>query len=116
MDTRDDETTQILREHDSHANTVDEGADGRLKPAYKSFVNLNFKVEDWYQQRFKFEASLRALTNKELLEACFQAYLNENGGTIDRPRQDLVDRFKGRRTNTRRSRGPSLTNRRPCTG
>lgn len=41
----------------------------------EGFVDLNFKVEPELRQRFKMEAVRRGMSNKDLLAACFQVYL-----------------------------------------
>lgn len=53
--------------------------------------DLNFKVAPKFHRRFKTEAVLRGMSMKELLEASFQAYLREHGGTTERPREDLIE-------------------------
>jgi transcriptional regulator with XRE-family HTH domain len=54
------------------------------------FVDLNFKVPQKLHRRFRMEASARGLTMKELLIASFRAYLDANGGTIERVADDLI--------------------------
>ena len=53
--------------------------------------DMNFKVAPKFHRRFKIEASVRGVSMKELLEASFQAYLKEHGGTMERPREDLIE-------------------------
>lgn len=53
--------------------------------------DMNFKIAPKFHRRFKMEAVLRGLSMKELLEASFQAYLQIHGGTVERPRDNLID-------------------------
>lgn len=55
-----------------------------------TLADLNFKVAPAFHRRFKLEALVRGMTMKELLEACFYAYLENNGGTMEKPRPDLI--------------------------
>lgn len=52
--------------------------------------DMNFKVAPRFHRRFKIEAGLRGVSMKELLEASFQTYLEKHGGTMERPRDDLL--------------------------
>lgn len=53
-------------------------------------ADMNFKVSPSFHRRFKLEALVRGLSMKDLMEACFQAYLEKNGGTMDSVRSDLL--------------------------
>jgi len=55
---------------------------------YRNFVDLGFKVESSFRRRFSIEAALRGLSKKDLLTASFQAYLDANGGTMDKAISD----------------------------
>lgn len=54
-----------------------------------TYMDMNFKVEPAFHKRFKTEATLRGLTMKDLLEASFKLYLEQNGGTIERVSPEL---------------------------
>jgi len=78
-----DRQDEIIRpEAPSHTDTPsDEG--------YKNFVDLNFKVTAAFHKRFRLEATLRTMSLKDLFGASFQAYLDANGGTMEKPAEGL---------------------------
>jgi hypothetical protein len=51
---------------------------------------MNFKVSPDFHRRFKLEATLRGRSMKELLEASFKTYLEQHGGSMERPATELI--------------------------
>ena len=43
------------------------------------YVDLNFKVTDLFHRNYKFTATYKGMTMKELMEASFEAWLQKNG-------------------------------------
>ena len=56
------------------------------------FADMNFKVHPEFHRRFKVEATLRGLSMKDLLEASFKAYLEQNGGNMNQFSSELIRR------------------------
>ena len=57
------------------------------KPSDDRLKDLNFKVEESFHVEFKTTASVRRMSMKELLEACFAAWKDKHGGIS----RDLID-------------------------
>jgi hypothetical protein len=57
---------------------------------YRNFVDLGFKVEPWFKRRYAIEAAFRGLSKKDLMLACFQAFLDANGGTMEKAKADSM--------------------------
>lgn len=45
-------------------------------------TDLNFKVTPFFRVRFRTEAGARNMRQRDLLYACFEAYLERNGGSL----------------------------------
>jgi len=75
------------------APMLNEASDNLSKPTDSgstTFIDMNFKVQPDFHRRFKIEATLRGLSMKELLEASFRAYLEQYGGSMERPAKELI--------------------------
>jgi hypothetical protein len=57
------------------------------KPSDDRLKDLNFKVKEGFHVEFKTTASIRRMSMKELLEACFEAWKDKHGGIS----RDLID-------------------------
>lgn len=75
------------------ANNLSEPTD----VGFRSFVDLNHKVEPGFQSRWRMECTIRGLSSKQLLKAAFLAYLDANGGTYDEPAYHLTSMRKKRK-------------------